>query len=164
MHKGIAFLALVGLACAALLVTTDQLTAKRIVHNKRIHEIRQITALVGTQPDTQPQWVGDTWQLCNEVVLIRTSTPGYGGTIFALVAHDHGRLRGLRVTAHQETPGIADFVSDPTDPWRQTLRSRTDVELAQLDAVTGATITSSALLAIVGEALSRPLAQKQCPP
>jgi len=162
--KGIGFLALLALACGGLLSATDRLTSERIDRNKHSHELRQIADLVGSQPTSEPRWVEDVWQLCNGVALIRAQTPGYGGPIAALVARRDGRLQGLRVTAHQETPGIADFVARPNDPWRQALRQRAPDQLGAVDAVAGATITSQALLALAVDALSKPAASPACGP
>ena len=74
--------------------------------------------------------------------------------VAALLAVQERKLLGLRVTAHQETPGIADFVDRPTDPWRINLRGRSATQLAGLDGVVGATITSRALLRLANRALA----------
>ena len=162
--KGIGFLALIALGCGALLATTDRLTAQRIASNKHAHELKQTAELIGMPPATEPRWQAGVWQLCNGIDLIKAQTTGYGGPIVALVARRDGKLHGLRVTAHQETPGIADFVARPNDPWRKRLRQHTSRDLATFDTVSGATITSKALLGLVQDALAQDLAPGQCDP
>jgi Na+-translocating ferredoxin:NAD+ oxidoreductase RnfG subunit len=162
--RGIGFLASVGLACAGLLYATQLFTAERIAHNASVYEARQITALVGVEPTTEPQWIDNVWPMCDGIALVRAQIRGYGGPISALVARDGRRLRGLRVTAHHETPGIADFVSRPADPWRAAVRGRTGSGLAEVDAVAGATITSRALTTLLADALDRPVPHAECPP
>ena len=78
--------------------------------------------------------------------LTRTVAQGYGGGIDILLTQDAGQLRGLRITAHQETPGIADFLNRYDEGWLSNLTGRTSMELTALDTVTGATITSRAML------------------
>jgi len=162
MARGFGFLAIIGLACAGLLAATERLTGDRIAQNRQAHELRQITELAGIQPAGDPQWANGIWRLCNGVVLLKTQAEGYGGHISALVARQGQQLRGLRVTAHQETPGIADFVARPEDPWRLQLRGRTAAELEDIDVITGATISSDALLTLVHDALSRSINPLVC--
>ncbi len=162
--KSVGFLALIALACGSLLAVTDRFTAERIAANKHALERRQIAELIGMQPATEPHWQAGVWQLCNGSALIRAQAAGYGGPISALVARRDGKLQGLRVTTHQETPGIADFVAQPSDPWRQSLRQRSARDLAAVDTVSGATITSKALLGLVERALALDLQPEKCDP
>ena len=62
----------------------------------------------------------------------------------------------LQVVRHQETPGISDFLRTPESGWLAGLQSRNHAELSRIDTVSGATITSSALLAHLREALKNP--------
>ena len=162
--KGLGFLALIALACGSLLATTEHFTAERIAANKHAHELQQIAELIGMQPATEPNWQAGVWQLCNGIDLIKAQSAGYGGPILALVARRDGKLQGLRVTMHQETPGIADFVAQPNDPWRRGLRQRDAQTLATVDTVSGATVTSKALLGLVERALVHDVKRKACDP
>ena len=58
----------------------------------------------------------------------------------------HLVVQGLRVTRHQETPGIADFITQPQRPWLQHLVLLDADEIGRVQALTGATITSRAIL------------------
>ena len=69
------------------------------------------------------------------VVLRVVATGGYNGditTLLAIRADDHAAVPTLRILAHRETPGIADFLNTPR---AQTV----------FDGVSGATITANAI-------------------
>jgi electron transport complex protein RnfG len=100
-------------------------------------------------------------------VLTTESRDGYGGPIRLLVgvAAD-GSVLGVRATAHNETPGIGDFVTGrgPDGEWLGIFRGRSgrDPELprwtlrrdgGEFDAVAGATITSRSVVAGVHNAV-----------
>ena len=71
----------------------------------------------------------------------------------------------VRITGHQETPGIADFLDRPDAGWLNRLPGRDAAGLRALDTVSGATITSRALKRDLARALERPaLATLACPP
>ena len=143
----------IGALCGALLMGTDKLTAARIATNERQFSQAQLAALIGFVPADEPAWRQNAWQVCDGPLVVRLSEPGYGGTVAALLAVQEHKLLGLRVTAHQETPGIADFVDRPADPWRASLRGRNATQLANLDGVVGATITSRTLLRLASRAV-----------
>jgi Na+-translocating ferredoxin:NAD+ oxidoreductase RnfG subunit len=127
MHK----LVLIAAACAMLLALTDAWTADRIARNARSHELSQITDLAGAAPPADTTWNEDVWDFCS------------------------GRILGIRVTAHQETPGLADFLREPKRGWLAALNGRTGPETAAVDAVAGATITSEAVVRAVRDAMDR---------
>jgi len=89
---------------------------------------------------------------------IMVSASGYGGEMSVLVGvSDNGAMTGMRVIAHRETRGFGDRVLSGSAPWLYPLRSRTvrdpvasgwrlRQEGGELDAVSGATITSRALV------------------
>ena len=158
-----AFVGLV-LVCALILAATHNATRARIEHNRARQLTNSIQALVGTDDRLPPvRWREDVWRMCNGKALVRGSTLGYGGPLawLAAVSMDNGprRLLGLQITAHQETPGIADFLSRRDDPWLQQLRGRTGQDIRQVATLTGATITSRAVLAAASGALATGLYQ-----
>jgi len=172
---------IIGLGCAALLAVTADLTADRIQHNRAAQQARAIAWLIGrTDPPTDQRWDDNRWLLCAGVngdatgteapnpeglTLVRGTAPGYGGAIHWMLAADtsEGRLliRRLLITAHQETPGIADFLDDPRHHWLQRLAGR-GADVATLEGISGATITTRALTRNIGEALQEEAAT--CPP
>lgn len=161
--------------CAGLLAITASLTREQIEHNRNRQFLDLVETLTGTPPTDAIVWQGDVAPLCDgpgdapERLLLRGRAPGYGGTIHWLAAADvtaaNPRLTGLRITAHQETPGIADFLNLPDRGWLATLPGRDADEVAAVNAVSGATITSRALRDGVAARLGDPaLADVKCDP
>jgi electron transport complex protein RnfG len=98
--------------------------------------------------------------------LIEAVAPGgYGGSIVLLVAvRPDGRLIGVQVTSHHETPGIGDGIEPRRSGWlaRFTGRALGDPPVAQwtvrrdggdFDQYTGATVTSRAVVGAVRDTL-----------
>jgi len=67
----------------------------------------------------------------------------------ALLENDTIRLR---VTRHQETPGIADFINHQVDPYLPNLDDTSIAGWGDLDNITGATITHKALRSMAAQA------------
>ncbi|MCZ6709181.1 MAG: FMN-binding protein [Gammaproteobacteria bacterium] len=143
-------LAVIAGACAGLLALTQALTGDRIEANIRERSARLITELAGSVPPASTSWTDDVWNLCNQSVLARAKVAGYGGSISLLMAvtvdpQQHS-LRGLRIVSHSETPGLADFLQQPDQGWLGELSGRNRAELDSTDTISGATITSKAVL------------------
>ncbi len=168
MIKPVIFFVLLVVLCALVLAVTHSTTSGRIEQNRARQFENSVSALIGQQgPLPAMRWRDDLWHLCNGKALIRGQTRGYGGDIHWLAAVDlqsgAPRLQGFQTNAHQETPGIADFLSRRDDPWLQQLRGRTGQDIRQVATLTGATITSRAVLAAASDALAHPdLQQAQC--
>lgn len=91
---------------------------------------------------------------------------GYNGDIWLAVAIDEkGSIIGLKVLSHQETPGFGDVITNADSPWTSLFlgRSLGDPEPSHwrlrsdggdIDGVSGATITASAVVAGIYSALS----------
>ncbi len=159
------------LACAALIAGTHALTRDRIEENRARRFQQTLTELAGSAgAAARARWTDDTAALCNGRVLLRGSAAGYGGQIRWLAAatspapRTTPRLVAVRITAHQETPGIADFLQRPDSGWLSGLAGAGANELAGADGVSGATITSRALQRSLAAALQRPaVADPECP-
>lgn len=177
MVRPLAHLLGVALGCALLLGLTHGLTAKRIGQNEKAHFWREVNELTGVAaPVNDVAWRNDVLPLCNGLVLARGVTRGYGGPIHLLAAlqlyaprpdTDQHRvvIDGVRVTRHQETPGIADFISRPDGPWLAQLDSLEAGALIRVDTMSGATITSQAILRGLGALVAKPdLTDAWCPP
>ena len=160
---------LVGLLCAAVLAGTHELTGARIKLNESARFRGELEKLLGAAiPDAvtaSPAWERDVWRLCDGYALARVKTPGYAGPIEVLVASASGAratvsgvavsnratVSGVAVSSHTETPGIVDFLHTGS-PWLADLRGDT-TGLNSVDGVSGATISSSAVLRAVRAAL-----------
>jgi len=156
------------LICAALLALVHAVTQPRIEQNRARRFTESVQLLLGENQGLPPiRWDDDVWQLCNGQALVRGHTAGYGGPIRWLaavsVAKPGPRLLGLAITEHQETPGIADFIAGRGEPWLQELSGHSFEELDQVAAVTGATITSRALVTAVRSALQHPGLEREGP-
>ena len=81
---------------------------------------------------------------------IKTSTSGYGGDVIVLTAVTEGEIVGVRVLEHEETKGIG---SKATEPEYVELFEGQSTDQAATEAVTGATVTSTAVLQGINEAL-----------
>lgn len=95
---------------------------------------------------------------------VRTEA-GYGGAIDLIVAiyHADASLAGVRVIAHRETPGLGDKITPARDPWIHSLKGKSlsntsDWRLrragGEIDQITGATISTHAVVQAVKRALN----------
>lgn len=144
----------IALACGVVLAATNWLTADRIRFNEDATLRNAIAALL--PEDAQESLrippinrLPGAWRLCSGYLLGHADVPGYAGPIrllFTLHEPMEGPVALTRLTllAHQETPGITDFLSEPD--WISSFHGRTATEIAGLATVTGATITSRALI------------------
>jgi electron transport complex protein RnfG len=99
------------------------------------------------------------------VVLEAAAPDGYAGEIRLLVGiHGDGRISGVRVTAHRETPGLGDYIDIAKSRWITQFdgRSLADTPAAQwkvrkdggrFDSLAGATITPRAVVKAIHKAL-----------
>ncbi|HRE18277.1 MAG TPA: electron transport complex subunit RsxG, partial [Rhodocyclaceae bacterium] len=104
------------------------------------------------------------------VVLEAVAPDGYAGKIRLLLAiHADGRIAGVRVTQHKETPGLGDYIEPKKDkvktrPWISQFTDQSFATVAerdwkvkkdggQFDYYAGATISPRAITRAVGKAL-----------
>ena len=150
----------IALLFAALLSATDHLTYPIITENKTSYENRQIVEMVAGKDliATDAGYeVFESNQLFGFVKATNTNR-GYNGNIRLLIAYDiAGRVLAVRITEHRETPGLGDAIDRD---WIETFTGRqaggTEWALApegDFDAITGATITSQAVIMAVAEVL-----------
>jgi Na+-translocating ferredoxin:NAD+ oxidoreductase RnfG subunit len=166
--RAVASFVLLVVACAALLAATAALTGARIEQNRNRQFLDLVATLIGGAPPDAVTWDGDLAHLCDGNVLLRGAVQGYAGNVRWLAAADltggPPSLTGIRITAHQETPGIADFLDRPERGWLGGLAGLDAAGLADVDTVTGATITSRALRRSLAAALANPNLSLGCTP
>ncbi len=94
---------------------------------------------------------------------IRATGIGYAGYIRMIVGIDsNGIIKGIRILEHQETPGLGSKINErrpgEADPWflRQFIEksARTIALKKDVDAVTGATISSKAVTDTVNKTVN----------
>lgn len=136
------------------LYDNDPLADTTVVHDARL----------GSGPRTV--WRARRGGAGTAVALSVTAPDGYAGPIDLLVGIDRaGRVLGVRVTGHAETPGLGDPIELRRSDWVLGFdgRSLTDPPPARwtvrrdggdFDQFTGATITPRAVVAAVARALA----------
>lgn len=99
------------------------------------------------------------------VVLEVVAPDGYSGEIRLLVGiHADGRVAGVRVTAHKETPGLGDYIEIARSPWIRQFDGRAlgdppaeqwrvKKDGGRFDHLAGATVTPRAVVKAVRRAL-----------
>ena len=99
------------------------------------------------------------------VILQATAPDGYSGAIRLLVGiHADGRLAGVRVVGHRETPGLGDKIELAKSPWINTFAGKSlnnpneagwavKKDRGEFDQFAGATITPRAVVKAVHNAL-----------
>jgi electron transport complex protein RnfG len=188
MQRGALALGTFALVTAGSVALTRALTAERIATHQLAYQHRQLQEVLpealantpitrvlestftlpnaetlGLESDSQGWSV--SYQGSSAVILPVVTRQGYNGEIRLLIGIDEQqRISGVRVTQHQETPGLGDDIerrrsdwisrfdglrlsSLPTDSWA------VDKDGGYFDAFTGATITPRAVVKAVQKAL-----------
>jgi len=185
LRTGIA-LAIFALVGTALLAITYEVTKERIAEEHRLVTLRTLGELV---PDTlydndmiadsfsviAPEYLGDAEQKLIyrarkgekniAAVISATARDGYSGNIYMLVAiNNDGKLLGVRIVGHKETPGLGDGIDIQRSNWITAFdgRSLTNPDRrgwavkkdgGVFDQLTGATITPRAVVKAVHKCL-----------
>ncbi len=154
----LAVLAGTGLAWFADL-TEDEVARNRLEAETRV--LRELVGAAGAGDDEHHPYAladGDLVLCERNLVVLRGGGTGYGGEFRLAVALDlDGSVEGVRVLEHTETPGFGDILDAPSE-WLDSFT--TD----DVHAVTGATITSQAVMAAVDTALQRVRLEDLCKP
>ena len=137
-------------ALALVLALVHDTTRLHIEANREAARWTQARQLSG-QADLTGPWVDGQIELGDARYLALTTAAGYGGDIELILHASAGKLLGVAVVRHAETPGIGDFI-ERSDGWMADLINQGP---HQVEAKTGATITSRALTQRITEALER---------
>ncbi|QXH52666.1 RnfABCDGE type electron transport complex subunit G [Pseudomonas fakonensis] len=98
-------------------------------------------------------------------ILLHSQCQGYAGPIeLAIAIAANGRLQGIQVLQQQESPGLGDQLADPARHWLQQFVGKgfSDTpaqawalkrDQGQFDQLTGATVTSRAVIDATQDAL-----------
>jgi electron transport complex protein RnfG len=179
-------LAVAAVAAVGAVALVHDITAPRIAANERAQRVARLAAVLGSAAYDNdllsdvayvrdPELLGTDERLPIHrarlggrpvAALIETVAPdGYAGAIRLLVAVDaNGRLLGVRVLRHKETPGLGDGIDERKSGWilRFAGRSLEDPAPARwkvrkdggdFDQFTGATVTPRAVVGAVEDAL-----------
>ncbi len=182
-----ALLALTALLAAGLLAGVKQVTAGRIAEAERQAQLRALAAvlprdrydndpLADVIAVRAPAWLGEdaplpVWrarrgQAAVQLVLRALAPDGYSGSIALLIGVGRdGRLAGVRVIEHRETPGLGDAIEAEKSDWIDRFIGRSLIDPpperwavrkdgGDFDAFAGATITPRAVVAAIHRALA----------
>jgi len=177
------FFALIGTALLALTYQLTRDTIARSEENEKMKLIAQIvpetafdndimkdTALLAPDEllgndDATVAYRGRLKNLPSIAVLQATAPDGYGGRINLIIAfHRDGRIGGVRVISHNETPGLGDYIEIAKNKWigvfnDTSLDNRKDSDWkvkkdgGTFDYMAGATVTPRAMVKAVHKAL-----------
>lgn len=157
----VATLLLLAVVTLASVVITHWLSEAPIAANREHYQQQLLKQLVPPQTasivalDEATSWqaIGPNGQRLATVHAGKAM--GYGGAIRLLVAFTpEGRIVAVRVLEHHETPGLGDKIERRKSPWVDQFEERHQDALAltpsgPIEAMTGATITSEAVIRAV---------------
>lgn len=179
-------LAVFATVTAGLIATTHSVTADRITQAQKLAQTKALRdiipdsyhdnafledaislpadPLLGNKEEAEAYLSRQNGQV-NAVLIPFLAPDGYSGDIRLIAGiNTQGELIGVRVLAHQETPGLGDKIESKKSDWIHQFngKSLTQPEIAQwkvikdggqFDQLTGATITPRAVVKSVQKAL-----------
>lgn len=151
LAKNTLALLMIGGLCGLALTQTYQATRKPVEENRTRQAQALLSELLGRQAPTDLDWQNGVANPCGSWHFVRSAASGYSGPIHYLALVKNHTIR-LRVTQHQETPGIADFINHAKAPYLPNLDDTSIADWINLDNVTGATITHKALRGMAAQA------------
>ena len=170
----------------ALLATTYQLTHEPIARSEEQEKLRLVTQIAPASlydndiikdtadlaadkflgnDDTTVAYIGRLKGEPSIAVLQVIAPDGYSGKIGLIISiHSDGKVGGVRVISHKETPGLGDYIEIARSKWitgfdGTSLESIKDSDWkvkkdgGQFDYMAGATITPRAVVKAVHKAL-----------
>jgi electron transport complex protein RnfG len=179
-------LAVVAAICTALVAITWHLTAPRIAENEKAalersleptlsdvfydNDLSESTLIVPPPHELPGKEAATIYRVYSEskpvaAVFVVTARDGFAGPIKLLIGIDYsGKVKGVRVLAHQETPGLGDLIEASKSDWIQQFtgmsldapaRERWTIRRdgGEFNHLTGASITSRAVVKAVKETL-----------
>lgn len=163
VYKPIVVLCIICIVVTGALAATNQVTAPIIeaatlaaqeaARTELLPEADGFTKVEGVSVDN----VSDIYVSNNNVgTVITCSGKGYGGTVTVMVAFTpDGTIKQLKVTEQGETQGVGTKVTTNADYWTkyEGLEAKPLTLGTDVDAVTGATISSRALMSAVNAAI-----------
>ena len=161
---------LLALTCAFLLAFTYQLTQETIKSNQRHYEERVLREMVNGAEVEKSISGYNVFRNETQIGTIEpfTTSLGYNGDIDLLIALTLKSLTqdrdiiSVRVIHHEETPGIGDKIETNVSSWIHQFAGKSALDTdwtlfpkGDVDAISGATITSRAITNAIAEVLSK---------
>ena len=164
IFKPIVVLVIICIVITGALAATNSVTAPIIDEATRVAQQKARTELLPEAEDFEPvtgvevENVSDIYASTNDVgVIITSSAKGYGGDVVVMTAFNpDGTIKQIKVTEQAETKGIGSkVVATPSylEDYMGLDASDALVLNEDVDAVTSATISSTALINAVNSAI-----------
>jgi electron transport complex protein RnfG len=185
MLKNSLVLGLFAIATVGLVALLQQATAERIASAERESQVRALSEilpqgsydnnLLDTSIELQDPLLGNTSPQAayialkdgkpSAIILHATAPDGYSGAIQLLIGiQANGRLAGVRVLSHSETPGLGDKIELTKSDWIRSFNGKSlnnpdadgwavKRDRGEFDQFAGATITPRAVVKAVHKAL-----------
>ncbi len=148
------------------LALLNQVLPRSLYDNDLLASQRQLPpdGLLGTRK-ASAMWVARRGAEPVAIALEAIAPDGYSGNIHLLIGITaEGRVTGVRVTAHRETPGLGDYIDRAKSPWIDQFVGKSLAEPplrhwrvvkdgGHFDARAGATITPRAVVKAVKDVL-----------
>ena len=158
---------------SALLAGTNALTKAPIEQNSIEKTNQAMQSVCSFATEFSPVEVEDSAVICYEAkdgngevkgYAFSVSAKGYGGDVSVMVGISaDGKVSGVEILSHSETPGLganctkedflADFLQEIPENGFEAVKDSSGGENGKIDALTGATITSTAVSNCVNHAL-----------
>ena len=150
------------LLAAVLLLGAYNLTlGLRQENQEKELQAKMSVLLPGSKTFTAEEYTGDDQTIAyvykgETGYVIGTTTAGYAGTIRMLIGvHNDGYVTGLQVRQMEETFGLGGEALTDWEFLAQFLRTEGDAAVGEnIDAITGATVTSKAITRSVNSAVA----------
>jgi Na+-transporting NADH:ubiquinone oxidoreductase subunit C len=173
------FIVALGLVSVAMLLAAQSYAAPAVKRFQLLRLRTNILAAAGvaaTPAEVNPVFEarvaevrgnGATYYRADSLVVYEFKGRGVWGPIEGVITLDSGltRIKSVRVLVQEETPGLGDRIKDPA--YLATYQNKTAagplvlamrhqaVEAGEIDVISGATLSSQALLVIVGDAVAQ---------
>lgn len=120
-----------------------------------------LTELMSKDPEIVLEGISEVYRANSDSgVVLTAEDKGFGGKITVMVGIDvDGKMTGVKVTSHTETPGLGtkamtpEFLGQYLGQYKISNAGAEDA--AQIQAITGATVTSNAVYRAVEKALTQ---------
>lgn len=186
MLKNSLVLGLFAVATVGVVALVQQGTAEQIAASQRQAQVRALAEILPAgsydnqlldspieahDPELlgskrpQPAYLATLGGRPSAVILRATAPDGYSGVIHLLIGiQADGRLAGVRVLSHKETPGLGDKIELAKSPWIRSFEGKAlgnpgddgwavKKDRGEFDQFAGATITPRAVVKAVHKAL-----------
>ena len=159
--KPIIVLASICLVVTALLAYVNKITApiitaaeEKAASDARAEVLKEAKSYKKLELKKLPEGVTEVFEGDNNSGYVFMMTQkGYGGDIKLICGiHNDGSIEAVKTLSHSETSGIGSKVVDNASGYRDNYAGKTAENYQDVDAVTGATISSKAYKAAIASA------------